>query len=186
MDDQLVKFEHQWRFGNRRKALRIAEEYIAAHEENLKKPPYNLHWYGQEGLVGMIDGYREKGDEGSRIIVDMWLLVKFPKTLNDAYFPESELPQLHLQNPEAMQQFLYEWRQGDRDKAKTIAKEFVEANKLDVLHEYDLEDLCLLCESYRHYSQLGSANVVEMFQLVYYEPQNITGELTVGKPVYVT
>lgn len=182
MDDTLLRFEHEWRFGNRRKAARIAEQYITEHEGALKEPPYNLHWYGQEGLVGMVEAYREKGDEGSRIIVDMWLLTKFPKSLADAYFPEDKLPKLSLPPKYLLEKFQDEWKRGDREVAKReaeeLALEYSNANR--VLYGYDLEDTVLLCESYKHYGDMDSATYVEMFQLLEFKPQKITGEMNVG------
>jgi hypothetical protein len=186
MDDALLKFEHEWRFGNRRKAARIAADYIGQHEENLKKPPFNLHWYGTEGLVGMVEAYREKGDEGSRIIVDMWMLVKYPKSLADSYFPQDRMPELVLPSKVILNRFREEWKTGDRDKARMTAidhaSEMSHLNK--ALYSYDLEDIVLLCESYRHYGNEDSATFVEMFQLCEFDPQKITGEMNLGPVLY--
>ncbi len=76
MDDTCARFEHEWLHGDRDLARQLACEYVTAHEQRLATV---LDRYSLEGLVTLIDGYREAGRHEDRLFADMWLLARYPQ-----------------------------------------------------------------------------------------------------------
>lgn len=82
-------------------------------------------------------------------------------------------------------QFDYEWREGDRDKAREIAKTYVNKHREflePVLMRYTREMLVREVEALRRFKRLSDRIVVDMWLLSEYEPQQITGEINVTLP----
>lgn len=89
-----------------------------------------------------------------------------------------------MPNPdEALLQFDYEWREGDRTKAKQIAKDYINSRRVEltaIFSKYSLEDLVRECEALRIAGRISDRIIVDMWLMSEYEPQNITGTLTIG------
>lgn len=81
-------------------------------------------------------------------------------------------------------QFDYEWREGDRDKARDIAKEYINANRqrlTRVFGSYTLEDLVREVDALREAGRHSDRIIVDMWLLAEYQPQDISGELRIGR-----
>lgn len=84
----------------------------------------------------------------------------------------------------ALLQFDYEWREGDRDKAREIAKDYINANRLrltKVFSGYTLEDLVREVDALRAAGRHSDRIIVDMWLLAEYQPQDISGELRIGR-----
>lgn len=82
--------------------------------------------------------------------------------------------------------FDYEWREGNRDKAKEIAVAYVNKNRdflQPKLMQYTREMLVKEVEALRNARRLSDRIVVDMWLLSEYEPIEITGEISVSLPV---
>ena len=85
----------------------------------------------------------------------------------------------------ACQLFDEEWRVGDREKAREMAREFI-AGAPDVraaLERYTRDELVHLVEEYRRVNSWADEKIVEMWLLSEYEPQHITGQFDIKLPV---
>lgn len=81
--------------------------------------------------------------------------------------------------------FDYEWREGDREKAKEIAKNYVNTHRdflEPIFMQYTREMLVVEVEALRRFKRLSDRIVVDMWLLSEYEPQQITGEINVILP----
>ena len=74
MNEQVERFENEWRNGNRDAARQMAKDYVAAHREELGPI---LSKFTLEGLVDLVTSYRRAGREEDRIVADMWLLSEY-------------------------------------------------------------------------------------------------------------
>lgn len=74
----LLRFEHEWRAGDRGVAREIAKEYVAARNDELFDA---LGGLTREELVKLVDGYREVGDLSSVLVIQMWQLAKLEPEL---------------------------------------------------------------------------------------------------------
>ena len=84
---------------------------------------------------------------------------------------------------EQVAQFENEWHHGDRTKARQMAKDYVAANREElspILSKFTLEGLVDLVSSYRRAGREEDRIITDMWLLSEYEPQNITGSITVG------
>ena len=76
MDVMLEGFDSQWRAGgeSRTRAYTLAKDYAAARRQDFAA----IADYDIPSLVGLVEAYREAGDEENRILADIWLLASFP------------------------------------------------------------------------------------------------------------
>lgn len=82
-------------------------------------------------------------------------------------------------------QFDYEWREGSRDKAREIAKAYVNKHREflePVLMQYTREMLVYEVEALRRFKRLSDRIVVDMWLLSEYEPVEIVGKINVTLP----
>lgn len=102
---------------------------------------------------------------------------------------------------QALSDFNEEWRSGDRAKARTMAEEYVAANRealdatiRDAVREYreahlddpvTLEDMVRLVSAYRAQGDETSRTLVDMALLAKFEPQVITGMAAFTPPLDV-
>lgn len=71
MNPELARFEDEWRHGDRSVAKQLAREYV---DRNRARLSTLLGSYDLQGLVELVQLYRDGGQEENRIICDMWLL----------------------------------------------------------------------------------------------------------------
>ena len=85
---------------------------------------------------------------------------------------------------QAIADFAKEWREGDRGLAKDMARAYVADNpqQFDVLKEYSRDELVVLLGDYRDAGRDEEQIVVDMWLLSEFEPQKITGAITIGTP----
>lgn len=84
---------------------------------------------------------------------------------------------------DSLLQFDYEWREGDRTKAKEIAKDYINSRRselTEIFSKYSLDDLVRECEALRIAGRVKDRIIVDMWLMSEYEPQNITGVLNIG------
>lgn len=82
-------------------------------------------------------------------------------------------------------QFDYEWREGDRDKAREIAKRYINTHREflePILMQYTREMLVAEVSTLRRFKRLSDRIVVDMWLMSEYKPQQITGEIAVSLP----
>lgn len=79
LNQDLVRFDWEWKNGDREVARSLAKEYVEAHYHELKI----LENWTLEDIVKAIDLFREQGREEDRIAADAWLLAKYePQKIN--------------------------------------------------------------------------------------------------------
>lgn len=79
-------------------------------------------------------------------------------------------------------QFDYEWREGDRGKARQIAKDYINRRRDElapIFSKYTLEGLVDQVTALRNAGRHADRIIVDMWLLSEFEPQNITGELVI-------
>ena len=76
MDVMLEEFDSQWRAGgeSRTRAYTLAKDYARTRRQDFAA----IADYDIPSLVGLVEAYREAGDEENRILADIWLLASFP------------------------------------------------------------------------------------------------------------
>ncbi len=80
---ELAAFQSELKSGDRAKALELAQAYIDPRRQHLA-PFFSM--YTLEGLVKLMDAYREKGDEASCIILEMWVQLEHgPQKVTGAF-----------------------------------------------------------------------------------------------------
>lgn len=82
-------------------------------------------------------------------------------------------------------EFDYEWRLGHRDKAREIARAYVNARRYElapILQRYTLEELVREVSALRNAGRHADRIVVDMWLLSEYEPQAIVGVIDVTLP----
>lgn len=87
--------------------------------------------------------------------------------------------------PLALSRFEHAWKTGDRDLAREIAREFIDSSHPQLkglLRQYSREGLVRLVDAYRAAGQDENRVIAEMWLLVEYEPQRITGHLDIHLP----
>jgi hypothetical protein len=176
MHADVTAFAYEWQHGSRHRAQEIARRFVEENGEYLERE--RLPWYNRDGLVKNVEALRIEGKEEAALICEMYVQVKFAPTQAERLYRGDELPDLSGVGDESEWDSFEElWRRGHRDLAKRFADDFVGfyREELKVLHRYTLEDLVLLCESYRAVGRLNEVTVVEMWLKSEYEPQSITG-----------
>lgn len=84
---------------------------------------------------------------------------------------------------EELQAFEHEWRNGDRDVARGMARAYVAANRERLspeLSRYDLPGLVRLVEAYRDAGREDDRIITDMWLLSEYEPQRVVGAISIG------
>lgn len=180
MQDEVVAYLHEWRFGSRRKAQEIAERYVAAHADWYDAE--RVSWFSRDGLVKNIEDLRLAGQSEAVAMCEMYALAKFGGTQDGRLIPADELPVIDIGRPEDRVEFEHLWRT-DRDEAKSCAMTFVSDHREQLVRQfsrYTLEDLVVLVESYREAGREDERLTVEMWLLGEYKPQQIEGAFDVG------
>lgn len=80
--------------------------------------------------------------------------------------------------------FEAEWHRGDRNRARQLAVEYIDAYEAalaPLLAEYDLPGLVRLVETYRASGQENNRVLTEMWILARCEPQRIVGQLDIRR-----
>jgi len=81
--------------------------------------------------------------------------------------------------------FEHEWQRGDRDLARSIARDWIASahpRLRELLRQYSLEGLVRLVSAYRAAGQEEDMIIAKMWILVEYPPQNITGQFDIKLP----
>ena len=73
MDKDLDAYDREWREGDRKQAVVMAEAYVSAHPEEFALFP-NLTI---PALVSMVDAFREVDDFENVLRVEVWLKAEF-------------------------------------------------------------------------------------------------------------
>jgi hypothetical protein len=84
---------------------------------------------------------------------------------------------------QVLEQFVEEWRGGDRERAKALARDYVEAHReglAKVLEPLSLDDIVQLIDSYRAVGQWKDVVIADMWLIANYEPQTINGSVRLG------
>ena len=74
IDAAILKFEHEWREGDRDEARRIAKDYIERHADEVKI----LGYMSQEGIVKLVEDYKAAGDLVNELVAKMWIVAHQP------------------------------------------------------------------------------------------------------------
>lgn len=77
-------------------------------------------------------------------------------------------------------QFDEEWKTGDRDLAREMARAYVEANGLDAMRALSLEELVEIVKACRRAGDEHGRIIADMVLLVAHAPQRIEGSVTIG------
>lgn len=84
---------------------------------------------------------------------------------------------------ERILQFDYEWREGDRARAKDLAAEFVRDHESELgplLERYTRDDLVRLVEQYRDAHRNTDRLIADMWLMAKYDPQRVYGSMNIG------
>lgn len=76
-----------------------------------------------------------------------------------------------------------EWREGDRERATEMAREYIDEHRealAPLLEPMSLEDVVSLIDQYRKVGREEDRIVADMWLLVNYPPQNISGTFHLG------
>lgn len=85
--------------------------------------------------------------------------------------------------PMDLTRFDWEWKHGDRALARELAKEYIFAHREQLaphLENLTLEDMVKMIDMYREYGREDDRIIVDMWLLTYYDPQKISGAITIG------
>lgn len=72
--EHILRFDHEWRVGDRAVAVQLAKEYVNQHRPALAE---QLIKFTLDDMVKLIDQYREAGQHENRLIAEMWLLSEY-------------------------------------------------------------------------------------------------------------
>lgn len=81
--------------------------------------------------------------------------------------------------------FEHEWTRGDRDVARSIAHDYIKSahpRLRELLRQYSLEGIVRLVDAYRIAGKDEDRIIAEMWLLVEYPPQTITGQFDIHLP----
>lgn len=83
---------------------------------------------------------------------------------------------------DAIEEFVHEWRNGDRVKAREMARAYVHANRNALAHYQRMtrDELVQRCTDLRASGDVREIPVIEMWLLSEYEPQRISGRIRPG------
>ena len=78
------------------------------------------------------------------------------------------------------EQFDEEWKSGDRDLAREMARAYVDANGLDAMRAMSIEELVEIVKACRRVGDEHGRIVADMVLLATHAPQAISGSVNIG------
>lgn len=174
----LARFDWEWRNGDRKRAIGLAREYIAAHYAEVAP---HLQGKTRDELVGMVSAYRVAGGhEEDIVVVDMWMhagCVESTSVVGRVPIPVTS-PTGHGVREFDVERIWYEWRTGRKDVARELAAELAGRFRTalgPVFQSYTLDELVSLASYYREAGSVADALAVSAWILAEYDPQRIVG-----------
>lgn len=74
LSPELADFDLEWFHGNRELAMEMARAYFTPERRANLEPFFRR--YTIDGLVALMDAYRERGEKASMVVLEMWIQVE--------------------------------------------------------------------------------------------------------------